>query len=237
MRSISSQSRPWSAWTRTVRRPSGRVPRRSKRARSAPETGSTTVAEAPGFSRAPGFTRASKVPLPRLRNSRASPAPPPARRRKRRAWRTRTSLGTQRLPAGTSSGRSRMARWDQMPVRASTTSNRAPSRSGAGCCAMSSGGRSKWKAERRSRAASRSGELQLVQARVLAVAGEQVVVGALLDDAPLLHGADAGGPLDGAEAVNDHQRGAALRYGPRGRPPGPLALGVEGAGGLVEDED
>src|ERR1035438_8138229 len=220
-----------------VRRPSGRVSRTSIRASSAPVTGSTTTAEEPGFKRAPGFTRASYSPVPRLRSSRASPAPPPLRRRKSRAWRTRTSFGMQRVPAGRSSGRSRMVRWDQAPVLASTTSRRAPSRSGAGCWAIRSGGRSKWKSERFIGPSSRLGKLHPMQPRVLAVEGQQLLVRALFDNAPLLQGADAGGPLDGAEPMGDDEGGAVLDEDLEGRLHGPFAFSVEGAGGFVQDED
>src|SRR5512133_2147402 len=61
-----------------------------------------------------------------------------------------------------------------------------------------------------SRLISGFGELQPVQPRVFALAGKQVVVVALLHDAALLHGADSGGALDGAETVGDDEGGAVL---------------------------
>ena len=62
-------------------------------------------------------------------------------------------------------------------------------------------------------------------------------MGAALGDAAGVDHADAIGVLHGGEAVGDDQRGAALHEPLERLLDQVLALGVEGAGGLVEDED
>ena len=49
--------------------------------------------------------------------------------------------------------------------------------------------------------------------------------------------ADPGGPLDGGQAVGDHQGGAVLHEHLQGLLDRPLTFGVQGAGGLVQDQD
>ena len=81
-----------------------------------------------------------------------------------------------------------------------------------------------------------------VEPGVLAAAGQQLGVAPLLDHPPLRQHHDPVGVADGGEPVGDHQGGAvARRAEPHERLEGALhlalALGVEGAGGLVEDQD
>ena len=80
-------------------------------------------------------------------------------------------------------------------------------------------------------------ELRLVELAVDAAAGQQLVVGALLGDDPVLDDEDAVGLENGGEPVRDHNVGAALHdslqrvlnrvFGDR----------IQGGGGLVQDQD
>src|SRR4051794_12284880 len=80
-------------------------------------------------------------------------------------------------------------------------------------------------------------ELTLIQAGVAAVRGQQVVVGAFLDDPSMLHHQDEIGVPDRREAVGDDEGGSALhRIGHR-RLDQDLGARVHAAGGLVENED
>ena len=81
------------------------------------------------------------------------------------------------------------------------------------------------------------GELEPVEAGVLALPGDQLVVCPQLDDAALREHGDAGGVADGREPVRDHQHGAVLHQLVEGALDLALALGVERGGGLVEEED
>src|ERR1700730_6208157 len=62
-------------------------------------------------------------------------------------------------------------------------------------------------------------------------------MGATLDDLTLLDDEDLVGAADGGEAVGDHEGGPALHEVAQAVLDHGLGLGVEGAGGLVEDED
>ena len=71
----------------------------------------------------------------------------------------------------------------------------------------------------------------------MAAEGEQFVVGAALDDLAVVQDEDLVGVADGGEPVRDGDRGASCRHGVDGFLDGLLGLRVEGARGLVEDED
>ena len=72
---------------------------------------------------------------------------------------------------------------------------------------------------------------------VVAAEGEQLLVGAALGDLPVVEDEDLVRVADGREPVRDRDRGAARADGVDGLLDGLLGLRVEGAGGLVEDED
>ncbi len=79
-------------------------------------------------------------------------------------------------------------------------------------------------------------ELQPRQPRIKPVGGDQGGVGALLDDAALIHHHDAVAGQHSGEPVGDHQRGAvAHQFLQRGLHQG-LALRIERRGGLVEQQ-
>ncbi len=63
------------------------------------------------------------------------------------------------------------------------------------------------------------------------------LVGAAFDDLSLLDDEDLVGAADGGEAVGDDEGGAALHQVAQAILDHGLGLGVERAGGLVEDED
>ena len=67
--------------------------------------------------------------------------------------------------------------------------------------------------------------------------GEQLLVRAALDDAALVDHEDQVGHPDRREAVGDDEGGAALGEPAQRELDGHLRLGIDGAGGLVEDED
>ena len=67
--------------------------------------------------------------------------------------------------------------------------------------------------------------------------GDELLMGATLDNAAVLHDAYQVGVLDGAQAMGDDQCGAAMHELVEGVLHEVFALGVKGAGGLVEDED
>ena len=69
-----------------------------------------------------------------------------------------------------------------------------------------------------------------------AVLFHQFIVCAALHDAPLVEHADLVGILDGREAVGHGDGRACLHQSEEGVLHQSLALGVEGRGGLVEDE-
>ena len=74
------------------------------------------------------------------------------------------------------------------------------------------------------------------QLGVAAVQREQLLVGAALDQAAVVEDHDLLGVADGREPVGDRDRGPALRQLVERGLHRPLGLGVQRAGGLVEDE-
>jgi hypothetical protein len=76
-----------------------------------------------------------------------------------------------------------------------------------------------------------------VQARVQAALGDQLLVAALLDQATALQNQDAIGRAHRAEAVGDHQRGAAAQeLGQRARQLR-LGIAVDAGRSLVQNQD
>src|SRR5829696_1840665 len=80
-------------------------------------------------------------------------------------------------------------------------------------------------------------ELGAVQVGVETAGGQQVGVGALLDDPAAVDDQDPVGVDDGRQPVGDDQAGPALEGGGQGLLDVDLGLGVEVGGGLVEDDD
>src|SRR5215212_419361 len=80
-------------------------------------------------------------------------------------------------------------------------------------------------------------ELGPVQVGVEPAGGEQLGVGALLDDPAAVDDQDPVGVDDGRQPVGDDQAGPALEGGGQGPLDLHLGLGVEVGGGLVEDDD
>ena len=78
-------------------------------------------------------------------------------------------------------------------------------------------------------------DLEVVEPTIQPSGGEEVAVRAALDDAPRLEDDELVRPPDGRKAVRDHERRAARHQALEGLLDGPLALGVEGRGRLVED--
>src|SRR5690606_8101415 len=114
---------------------------------------STTL---PARSLPPG--RASAVQTfgsgPAGRRSRTSASPPPDRRPRSRAGKTRVSLSATTSPGGISSGRAANVRCEIVRCARSSTRSRLRSRRSAGVCAMRCGGSSKSKSEVRYKAPS-----------------------------------------------------------------------------------
>src|SRR5262249_51235954 len=79
--------------------------------------------------------------------------------------------------------------------------------------------------------------LQCEKSRVPAVGLQQRRVRSLFDDAPLLDDHDPVGHSDGWEAVGDEDARPPLRELTKALEDRVLGLGVEGGGGLIEDED
>jgi hypothetical protein len=73
--------------------------------------------------------------------------------------------------------------------------------------------------------------------RVAAALGQQLLVGAALDDAAGLHHQDLVRVDHGGQAVRDDQRGLVLRGALQFRLDGALVGAVQGRRGLVEDQD
>ena len=94
-----------------------------------------------------------------------------------------------------------------------------------------------WLGATRRRPSAAVGELQRGELGVEPAVGEQAVVGALLDDAALIHDQDAVGGADRGEAVGDDEGGAPLHQPVEGLLHLALALGVERRGRLVEEQD
>ena len=80
------------------------------------------------------------------------------------------------------------------------------------------------------------GEVAGVELVVLALLGDQLVVGAALYYAALLHDHDAVRVADGGEAVGDDEGRAAVHQGVHAVLHQLLGAGIDGARGLVEDE-
>jgi len=76
-----------------------------------------------------------------------------------------------------------------------------------------------------------------VQPCVGALQCEEFVVRAAFDDASFVQDDDAVGPSDRAEAVGDHEAGAALHQAGKGDLESGFRERVDGAGGFVEHED
>src|SRR2546426_4324030 len=87
------------------------------------------------------------------------------------------------------------------------------------------------------RSTSRGGELQGGEAGVEAAFGDERSVGAGGDDASVVHDDDAVGRLDGREAMRDDKRGAPAHEALEGELHRLLALGIERARRLVEQQD
>ena len=79
--------------------------------------------------------------------------------------------------------------------------------------------------------------LELVELVVEAALGEELLVGAALAQGAFVHDEDGVGGLDRAEAVGDQDAGAACDHAREGEADAVFGLGVDRAGGLVEDED
>ena len=77
-------------------------------------------------------------------------------------------------------------------------------------------------------------ELDPVELGVLAAGGQQLVVAAALDDAPVVEDQDHVGLADRRQPVGDDQRGAPLQGGGQGLLHGRLGLRVEVGGGFVQ---
>ena len=82
-----------------------------------------------------------------------------------------------------------------------------------------------------------STRLQLHQFPILPAPLHELLVRSLLDDFSVLHHYDFVGVLHRAEAVGDDDARAVFHQHIEGVLHQPLGLGVEGGGGLVEDED
>src|SRR5262249_36237436 len=80
-------------------------------------------------------------------------------------------------------------------------------------------------------------ELDLEHLEVAALAGEELLVRADLDDLAAFEDDDAAGVPDGAQAVGDDEAGAALHEFEERALDERFALGIEVAGGFVEDQD
>src|SRR5688572_18449049 len=80
-------------------------------------------------------------------------------------------------------------------------------------------------------------QLPLVELLVRRAGAEQLVVLALTDDSPAVHDNDGVGGQDRAEAMSDDERCAFVHQALDGLLDQVLALGVDLAGGFVEDED
>ena len=116
----------------------------------------TTVAPSvafpgPKYSRLPALggwlarTIASTSCSPSMRSTITSMRPPLSLRPASRAWMTRVSLNTSRLPGAMSSGRSASSRSAALAsgsrISVVTSSSRPPARCSGGYCAISSSGR------------------------------------------------------------------------------------------------
>src|SRR5699024_9951957 len=80
------------------------------------------------------------------------------------------------------------------------------------------------------------GQVAGVQLVILALFGDQFVVAAALDDAALFQDDDAVGVADGGQPVGDDEGGAAVHQAVHAGLDHRLGAGVDGAGGLVQDQ-
>src|SRR5215216_3195563 len=80
-------------------------------------------------------------------------------------------------------------------------------------------------------------QLTLVERGVLAARGEQLLVRAALDDAPLVEDADEVRVADGRDAVRDDERGALAHHAAQAAQNLLLRVGVHGRERVVENED
>ena len=80
-------------------------------------------------------------------------------------------------------------------------------------------------------------ELAVVQGGVKAALSQQLVVIALLHDVAVFHHKDDIGLADGGEAVGHDEAGAAPHHPGKGGLDAHLGTGINGAGGLVQDQD
>src|SRR6185369_7522908 len=87
------------------------------------------------------------------------------------------------------------------------------------------------------RSGHRSPELLLVESRVEAVAGQQLLVSPSLDDAALLQDQDLIGTEDRAQAMGDDQAGPPHQERLQRTLDEGLGARIEGRGGLVQDEE
>ena len=76
-----------------------------------------------------------------------------------------------------------------------------------------------------------------MQARIRAVADQQISVRTLLHELPALEDENAIGVLNGGESVRDHEHGAPFEQPVDRFLHQPFALHVERRGGLVENEN
>src|SRR5947209_1320615 len=79
--------------------------------------------------------------------------------------------------------------------------------------------------------------LELVEPVVDAALGQELLVRALLAKAAFVKDEDAVGMLNGAEAMRDHQRGAAAEQAVQGVANLELGSGVNAGGSFVQDEE
>ena len=79
--------------------------------------------------------------------------------------------------------------------------------------------------------------LELVELPVEAALGEELLVGALFAELAFVHDEDGVGALDRREAVGDEDGGAARDHAVEREADAEFGVGVDGAGGLVKDED
>ena len=85
--------------------------------------------------------------------------------------------------------------------------------------------------------ASGSAQLQLYEAGVSAVRGQQVIVTALLHHPAIFHNKNAIRGADGGQAVGDDQDGAAAAKVAERLLHAGLALGIKGGGGFIQQQD
>ncbi len=80
-------------------------------------------------------------------------------------------------------------------------------------------------------------ELRLGEELVGPALGDELIVAAAFDDATVVDDEDAVGVADGGKTMSDDEAGAALHQTFEGFVDEPLALGIEGGGGFIEEQD